>query len=136
MRQAVDMLLSLVVFLGELAVSFGQFVMRQVRQYGPGAARATGRGLVATLRWSGNQLLRALRNLAREIVRWASRTAFGNWRRTVVTLVVISLLLMKCYPQQAGPIVGPLLQIGLVLVGIRIMLIPIWPMGRRERRRR
>jgi hypothetical protein len=119
----------------DLIIWIIQQIIRLTRRHGPTVARATGRGLLATLEWSAIQLFRALRQIVREILRGLYRMSFGTWRRALVTLVVIGLVAAKYFPQQAGPIVGPLLQICIGIIGIRVMLIPFWPMGRQRRRR-
>lgn len=62
--------------------------------------------------------------------KWLKRIFFGTWRRAIATSVIASFVVAKYYPEQAWPILGPLLQIAIMLVGIRVMLIPFWPLRR------
>ncbi len=89
-------------------------------------------------RWVARLVGRAIRYIARGIGQWVSRTCFGTWRRTLATLFVLGLVLSNYFPKQVVPIFEPVVATGITIFGIRVMLIPFWPMGggRRRRRRR
>jgi hypothetical protein len=96
--------------------------------------RWLGRNLVAFLRWSAIQIFRASRHVAREIWRLAHRTLFGNWRRALVTLAIVSLFAVKYFPHQTTPTVEQFWKIGFTLLGVRILAIPFWPLGKKKKK--
>lgn len=73
---------------------------------------------------------------------------FGTLRRTGMTLAVVFVALCAIDREFAygilawilsaiihafGPLVGPVLGIAIAVFAIRMILSPIWPMGRRKR---
>jgi len=95
-----------------------------------------GRIVVRFMGWFFEQIGLAVENIAIALWRWVRQVCFGSWQRLAVTLVIASLVASQHFPEQVWPILAPLLQIAILLLAIRIMLIPFWPMGNGNRGRR
>ena len=76
--------------------------------------------------WAIRSLRDGIIHLARGIWRRLWRMCFGNFRRTVVSIAVIALVAIRCSPQQMGPVLAPLLAIGIMLFGIYVMVALPW----------
>lgn len=94
------------------------------------------RGFYAVCDWLSEHILRGGEYLLRAWGRRIGQICFGNWRRTLATSVIAGLVAGHYYPNEVWPIMTPLLTIGVVLLGMRIMLIPFWPMRRQRQRSR
>lgn len=93
------------------------------------AAPIIGRSLLWLLDRTGEVLWGAVYH----IVQQTRRIAFGNWRRTAVTLLGTGLVAGRYWPQQVLPALHPLLSIAIVLAAIRIMFLWCWPLRRQRR---
>jgi len=93
------------------------------------AAPIIGHSLLWLLDRTGEALWASVGRLWRQ----ARRIAFGNWRRTSVTLLVAALAAGRYWPQQVLPALHPLLSIVITLLAIRIMFLWCWPLRRQRR---
>lgn len=72
------------------------------------------------------------------LIRQFRRIAFGNWRRTGVTLLVAGLVAGRFWPQQVMPILTPLMVLAFTLFAYRLMFHGVWPIrwpGQRRQNR-
>jgi hypothetical protein len=98
------------------------------------AAPIIGHSLLWLLDRTGEALWASVGRLWRQ----ARRIAFGNWRRTSVTLLVAALAAGRYWPQQVMPILTPLMVLALTLFAYRLMFHGVWPIrwpGQRRQNR-
>jgi len=98
------------------------------------AAPIIGSSLLWLLDRSGEVLWAGVGRVARQF----RRIAFGNWRRTRVTLLVAGLVAGRFWPQQVMPILTPLMVLAFTLFAYRLMFHGVWPIrwpGQRRQNR-
>ncbi len=77
-------------------------------------------------------------NIGLQIWWWVRRNCFGTFRSTCITLGIVAIVTMRYSPQQAGPLAGQLLAIGILLFSIGIMLSPLQALlfGKKKKRKK
>jgi len=72
------------------------------------------------------------------LLRQARRIAFGNWRRTSVTLLATTFVAGRYWPHQVMPILTPIMVLALTMFAYRLMFHGVWPIrwpGQRRQNR-
>lgn len=76
-----------------------------------------------------------VRQFWQRIRRGFFRLFFGTWWRALVTLAILAIVTAQMHPQ-LWPSLAILIGIAVAILGIRVMLSPMWPLGRRRERGR